>query len=557
MSLLISPLTRCRLFPAFLFALLTILPLSALPVEPSFNASLREGAREVTPKPPFYRLQTVIIDAGHGGKDPGGMGANSREKHIALSIATFLADHIRAAYPQIRVIMTRADDTFIPLYERAAIANRNQADLFISIHANIMPGSKATYGTETFVMGQHVAKHNLNVAKRENAAILLEADYETNYDYDPNSEEGHILMSMFQNAFLEQSILFAELVEDQFATTAKRKSRGVKQAGFVVLKETTMPSVLVETGFMSNPREEAYLLSEAGQRTLANAIFQAFVSYRNIVEADDTTIPVASTVALEPVSSLSPNRLRKDLSKRDGTALADREVNPSASPLIKEATPPPPITSSPIVTATNERDTRVASNRSVATSPPTRNDRMPVLGQEVAERSIPSPTAYASNLSTKGPAPSPARPSVLEREVEAPPGTTAPPTNAVIPAVYQPDPNTPLATYQPPAVTPVATQEVAMPTSPASPELIFAVQLAAAGRKLAQTEARWKELRYPLEVVREGGLFKYQARGILDAQTAKSAQQELLSAGFIGAFIVVYRGDERLGPSETQRILQK
>jgi N-acetylmuramoyl-L-alanine amidase len=145
-------------------------------------------------------LFTVVLDAGHGGKDPGGMGKNSEEKAIALEIAQLLAIGIRTNFPKVEVIMTRSDDTFVPLYERAQIANNAGADLFVSIHANIMPGSSVTYGTETFVMGQHVAEHNLAVAKRENASILLEDNVQQNYGYDPNSDEGHIMMSTFQHA---------------------------------------------------------------------------------------------------------------------------------------------------------------------------------------------------------------------------------------------------------------------------------------------------------------------------------------------------------------------
>lgn len=275
----------------------------------NIKASLRPELRKATTPPVNYRLRTVVIDAGHGGKDPGGMGANSKEKHIALSIAQKLRDMIQVNYPEIRVIMTRATDEFIPLFERAAIANREKADLFISIHANIMPGSKATYGTETFVMGQHVANYNLDVAKRENASILLEADYETNYDYDPNSDEGHILMAMYQNAFLEQSILFAELVESQFADFAGRKSRGVKQAGFVVLKATAMPSVLVEAGFMSNPKEEQYLLSDAGQQKLAAAIFEAFSAYRQLTDARGLSASTTERATYQPISNTAANSI--------------------------------------------------------------------------------------------------------------------------------------------------------------------------------------------------------------------------------------------------------
>ena len=234
-----------------------------------------------------YRIKTVVIDAGHGGHDPGCLGAGSQEKHIALAISKKLAAVMTAQYPNIKVILTRDKDVFIPLYQRAAIANRNNADLFISIHCNATPRASTTaLGTETYVMGLHTAEYNLGVAKRENSAILLEDNYEQNYDYDPNSPEGHIILNMFQNAFLEQSILFAEQVEKNFTTVARRKSRGVKQAGFVVLKSTTMPSVLIESGFLNNPVEERYLQTGAGQQKIAQSILQAFTSYKKIIEEE-------------------------------------------------------------------------------------------------------------------------------------------------------------------------------------------------------------------------------------------------------------------------------
>lgn len=245
-----------------------------------------------------YKIKTVVIDPGHGGHDPGCLGSSSQEKHLALAIALKLAEKMRLDFPDIRVILTRDSDVFIPLHQRAAIANRNDADLFISIHCNYMPGSRATHGSETYVMGLHTAEHNLEVAKRENAVILYEDDYQKNYDYDPNSPEGHILLSMFQNAFLEQSILFAEKVEEKFASYAQRKSRGVKQAGFVVLKETAMPSVLVEVGFLSNRDEEAYLKDEAGQLAIAGSILTAFDEYKATVEG--TAPKLAARVPARP-----------------------------------------------------------------------------------------------------------------------------------------------------------------------------------------------------------------------------------------------------------------
>ncbi len=265
-----------------------------------------------------YRIKTIVIDAGHGGHDPGCLGQGSREKHLALAIALKAAEAIRSDHPDIEVILTRDRDVFVPLHERAQIANRSGADLFISIHCNYISRSSIT-GTETYVMGLHTAQHNLEVAKRENAVILLEDDYEANYDFDPNSPEGHIMLSMFQNVFLEQSILFAEQVERQFGERHKRHSRGVKQAGFVVLKETAMPSVLIETGFLSNREEEGYLRSEAGQNQVAEAIRAAFGEYKlrlegpaQLVSAPAEEKPQAKlSLDEDPFSQTSANGARK------------------------------------------------------------------------------------------------------------------------------------------------------------------------------------------------------------------------------------------------------
>lgn len=254
-----------------------------------------EGTKVKSQAKPPYRIKTVVIDPGHGGFDPGTHGIKVKEKDIVLSVGKILRDLFEEKYPQIKVIMTRDKDIFIPLYQRAKIANDANADLFISIHANFMPKSSVTWGTETYVMGLHTAEYNLDVAKRENSAILLEENYKNNYDYDPNSPESHILFSMYQNAFLDQSIQFGQFVENQYATHAKRKSRGVKQAGFVVLKATSMPSVLLEIGFLSNKEEEDYLKTYDGQQKIAESIFQGFTSYKKKMEQlPETVAEVAS-----------------------------------------------------------------------------------------------------------------------------------------------------------------------------------------------------------------------------------------------------------------------
>lgn len=251
-----------------------------------------------------YRIKTIVIDPGHGGHDPGCLGSETQEKHLALAISRKFAKAVQSAYPHINVVMTRTNDSFIPLHQRADLANRNEADLFISIHCNYIPKASRTKGSETYVLGLHRAEDNLNVAKRENASILLEDNYQANYDLDPNSPEGHIMLSMYQNVYLEQSILFAQKVENKMAEVARRKSRGVKQAGFVVLRKTTMPSVLIEAGFLSNSDEEEYLKTREGQQQIAKALFEAFREYKMVVELGESS-PTAMTVvekSYEPIS---------------------------------------------------------------------------------------------------------------------------------------------------------------------------------------------------------------------------------------------------------------
>ena len=245
-----------------------------------------------------YQIRTVVIDPGHGGHDSGCSGKHSREKHIALGIAKQLQQQLQDKYGNLLVILTRTTDRFVPLSERAAIANRNRADLFISIHCNYIRKYTKVRGSETYVMGLHAGEENLEVAKRENAVIKLEDNYENIYGFDPDSPEAHIVMSMMQNAYLEQSVQFAELIEARISASGRR-SRGVKQAGFVVLRETTMPGVLVETGFLSNAGDEEFLRTTAGQRATAAALAGAFDDYKRQVEF--AAPPVAQ--ALNPVDN--------------------------------------------------------------------------------------------------------------------------------------------------------------------------------------------------------------------------------------------------------------
>jgi N-acetylmuramoyl-L-alanine amidase len=253
-------------------------------------------------------ISTVVIDPGHGGKDPGSLTKRVYEKDIVLAIALKLGNYIKSNLPDVQVIYTRSTDVFIPLNQRAEIANKNQADLFISIHANKTDHSSPR-GTETFAMGLSRVEQNLEVAKKENAAIQWEDDYKEKYQgYDPNSAESFIIFSYVQNTYLKQSLDLANLIQEQFTDHAQRVNRGVKQAGFLVLWKTAMPGVLIESGFISNPEEEKFLTSSNGQDIIAASIYRAFRNYKQQIESRSlyaTQTPDTNDAA-EPIINNTP-----------------------------------------------------------------------------------------------------------------------------------------------------------------------------------------------------------------------------------------------------------
>ena len=261
------------------------------------TASAEEGAQN------SIKIKTVVLDAGHGGKDTGAISKNGaiKEKDITLSVALKLGKMINSNYPDVKVVYTRKRDEYIELSKRAEIANRNKADLFISIHVNSQKGTTAT-GTETFVMGTHKSSSNFEICKLENSVIVLEEDYQSKYEgFDPNSPESYIIFSLLQNTHLEQSLKFAALIQDNFRLGPIKVNRGVKQGGLLVLWKTTMPAVLTEIGFISNPAESNQLRRDAVQSQIAARIFNAFAKYKTDYEGGapklipDNEMPSQST----------------------------------------------------------------------------------------------------------------------------------------------------------------------------------------------------------------------------------------------------------------------
>lgn len=229
------------------------------------------------------KIDVVCIDPGHGGHDPGCLGASVNEKNIALAISLKLGKLIETHFPSVKVVYTRKTDVFVELHKRAEVANKANADLFICIHCNA--GGAEAHGSETYALGLHKTEANLAVAKRENGVVMMEGDYQKNYEgFDVNSPEGSIIFSLYQNAYLNRSLSFASKVQRYFKEDAGRNDRGVKQAGFLVLWKSAMPAVLIETGFLTNVKEEKFLLESANQDIMAQSIYKAFVDYKSEVE---------------------------------------------------------------------------------------------------------------------------------------------------------------------------------------------------------------------------------------------------------------------------------
>lgn len=264
----------------------------------------------------------VVIDAGHGGYDPGAVGKISKEKDINLKVALKVGNLIKKNCKNVKVIYTRDKDVYVTLEKRAQIANEAKADLFISIHTNSTTQSKTIQGPSTWILGLHRTEANLEVAKRENSVILLESDYETRYaGFNPNSSESYIIFEFMQDKYMSQSAHLASLVQQQFKNTCNRRDRGVHQAGFIVLKEAAMPSILIELGFISSPDEEKYLNTDEGIDNMSKGIYQAFLTYKK--ENETRLAETVSQVRIEKNEDEKPVTAAKEVDS-DPTELAGK-----------------------------------------------------------------------------------------------------------------------------------------------------------------------------------------------------------------------------------------
>ena len=451
--------------------------------------------------PSLYQIRTVVIDPGHGGHDPGCMGHDTREKHVVLAIGKMLANSMKDKFPNLNVIMTRSTDVFVPLHERASIATNQKADLFISIHCNAFPNSSAR-GTETYVLGLHATNENLEVAKRENESILLEDNYQENYGYDPNSPEAHIMFSMFQNAFLDQSISFAEKVQGRAVQHTGLKNRGVKQAGFLVLRHATMPSVLVETGYLTNGSDESYLMTDHGQQEMANALLNAFIEYKREMEKTGTetvaTVSYIETKKPQPIVYTQPSK----------SSIGEKSTSkPTAKPTI-------PLEKN---VAVSDIDAQIKEE----------TEKAKKWGLEIGLPSTGEVPKEMTNVSPKKTAKILANIPVDEKEHDI-----------VVKAETAPPP--PLEKKE----SPKANVTIS--------EIHFCVQLAASPTLLNVGSGKWTNVTHTVEVIQEAKLYKYQVRNFATLDEANSVKSQLRSKGFNDAFVVAYKEGKRVDPRTLQ-----
>lgn len=458
----------------------------SLPAISDFNITLNEV--EADPTNPEYQVKTVVLDAGHGGKDPGCLGKKTSEKEVALDVVLKVGQMIKNSYPDVKVIYTRDSDEFIPLHERSAIANRNQADLFISVHCN-GTDKKSVSGSETFVLGLHRVAHNLEVAKRENASILKEENYQQNYDgFDPNSDESHIALSMYQSAYLDQSIALATLIEGEFVDHAGRTSRGVKQAGFMVLKNATMPSVLVEAGFLTNAKEENFLITEDGKMRTATSIFNAFSKYKYDIESYAQQQPKTQTAQVSEATQTTVEVTEPTMD----VAVAEKPHVEDKMPQVAETKPQvekPTQSSAAVKTEMQKTESTVASSTRV--TKPAAAPKYQATTSEATNR-------YRSQQAQRTTVASGSRPTTT---------SSSRPTTQVV----------------------------------SSDEKVeYVVQVAAGAHKLKPTGAKWQKLEDVL-IRYENGMYKYQVGGLYNFQAANQKKTYLKQIGFNDCFIAAYK----------------
>ena len=465
---------------------------------------------------------TLVIDAGHGGNDTGAVGALTKEKTINLNVALAFGRLVENNCPDVKVIYTRKTDVFIPLHTRADIANRNKADLFISVHTNALPKGRISRGMETYTLGMHRAADNLAVAKRENEVILYETDYKQRYQgFDPRSSESYIMFEFIQDHNMAQSVEIAKLVQKNTCAQAGRLNKGVKQAGFLVLRETTMPSCLIELGFISTPDEERYLHSSDGVAKLGRGIYQAFLEYKRKYN-DNIVVPLKA----EPVQEVKvPTVVPQDEVKDKKEKKKEKKRSKMAKELAQEL--------ADAREGKNVPDT-LPVNKAVMPNADSILAAAPVVAQAAAPVAAPVQQvqpAPAPQNTQPAPAPQKAQPAPV-------PQKTQPAPIAQSASIAQNIQNTPKPQ---PAPKP---QPVSSPQSFPVGAPVFKVQIMASGNALNPNDRQFKGQK-DINFYEEGGLYKYTIGASPDYSEIAKLRKTLL-AYFPQAFIIAFKNGQKV-----------
>lgn len=446
----------------------------------------------------------LVIDAGHGGEDPGCRGKKSQEKTVTLNVALKLGKLISDNYDDVQVIYTRKTDVFVEVYKRAVIANNNHADLFISIHCNAAE-NKSAHGVETWVMGLAKSDANMEVARKENAAILKEKNFENNYEgFNPNSPEANVIFSLHTSAYMNHSIMLADKVQKNLVRNTHLMDRTVKQAGFWVLYKVAMPSILIELGFLSNAVEEEYMIKPSSQDVMAVSIYNSFVEYRNALDGTNKPLLPLPKVS-EPEKSIAVDGVAADPVKPAPKADADVAADPvKPQPKADAGVAADPVKPAP------KQDTEVAAD--------------PVKPQPKADAGV---------------AAEPVKPAPKQdAEVAADP--------------VKPQPKTDPAVAAEPAKPASQTEAKPAPQAPAQAavqhNIRFRVQIAAIPENVSVTDSRFSKVK-DVRKFQEGKFWKYTSG---NATTLEEAQEILKAVKpyFADAFIIAFDGETKIPVSQ-------
>ena len=543
------------------------------------------------------RKFVLVIDAGHGGHDPGAIGSVAKEKNINLGVALAFGKYVELNCRDVKVVYTRTTDVFVPLQERAQIANRNKADLFISIHTNALEGGKISRGMETYTLGMHRAADNLNVAKRENSVILIEKNYKQTYaGFDPKSSESYILFELMQDKYMANSVELAKLIQSETCSHAGRVNKGVHQAGFLVLRETSMPSCLVELGFITTPDEETFLNSTEGQDKMAKGIYNAFVKYKNRYGLSDNTSPSSSDDQANPATppqntAAKPTKHNREVdspsNSKTSLAEASKTFEGQDAPLTENV--PPVVVDDTLLMAQVEyadpqpvrsqiRANSAPSTRSESTTPVSQPNPQPT---PQPPQSFPQPEAKPAPQPEAKPPPQPEAKPTPQPEVKPTPQPEPKPTPQPEPKpTPQPEPKptpqpevktTPQPEPKPnpqPEAKPTPQPEAkptlqpeAKPTPQPQQEQeaggrpIFKVQIAATSQQLPVDAPQFMNVK-DISFYVENDMYKYTVGASPDFDAISSLKNEL-QVKFPQAFIIAFRDGVKINTGEAIREFKK